>query len=69
MVRQRDRGDDRVVADMPPTVRVLIVDDQDAFRSAARMVIELTDGFEVVGEAGSVRPRCSWSMNCCLILC
>ncbi len=30
---------------------VLIVDDQDAFRSAARMVVELTDGFEVVGEA------------------
>ena len=33
------------------TVRVLIVDDQEAFRSAARMVVELTDGFEVVGEA------------------
>ena len=34
-------------------VRVLIVDDQEAFRSAARMVVELTDGFEVVGEATS----------------
>ena len=33
------------------TVRVLIVDDQEPFRLAARMVIELTDGFEVVGEA------------------
>jgi len=33
-------------------VRVLIVDDQEAFRSAARMVVELTDGFEIVGEAG-----------------
>lgn len=33
------------------TVRVLIVDDQEPFRSAARMVVELTDGFEVVGEA------------------
>ena len=32
-------------------VRVLIVDDQEPFRSAARMVVELTDGFEVVGEA------------------
>ena len=34
-------------------VSVLIVDDQDAFRSAARMVVELTDGFEVAGEASS----------------
>lgn len=34
-------------------VGVLIVDDQEAFRSAARMVVELTDGFEVVGEATS----------------
>jgi DNA-binding NarL/FixJ family response regulator len=33
------------------TVRVLIVDDQEPFRSAARLVIEMTDGFEVVGEA------------------
>lgn len=33
------------------TVRVVIVDDQEPFRIAARMVVELTDGFEVVGEA------------------
>jgi DNA-binding NarL/FixJ family response regulator len=33
------------------TVRVLIVDDQEPFRAVARMVVELTDGFEVVGEA------------------
>ena len=33
------------------SVRVLIVDDQEPFRQAARMVVELTDGFEVVGEA------------------
>lgn len=32
-------------------VRVLIVDDQEPFRSAARLVVEMTDGFEVVGEA------------------
>jgi DNA-binding NarL/FixJ family response regulator len=32
-------------------VRVLIVDDQEPFRMAARMVVEITDGFEVVGEA------------------
>ncbi|MDQ3987526.1 MAG: response regulator transcription factor [Actinomycetota bacterium] len=34
-----------------PSVRVLIVDDQAPFREAARDVIELADGFEVVGEA------------------
>jgi DNA-binding NarL/FixJ family response regulator len=33
------------------TVRVLIVDDQAPFRAAAKMVVDLTDGFEVVGEA------------------
>lgn len=33
------------------TVRVLIVDDQEPFRAAARMVVELTDGFDVIGEA------------------
>lgn len=32
-------------------VRVLIIDDQPPFRDASRMVVELTDGFEVVGEA------------------
>ncbi|MDP9405078.1 MAG: response regulator transcription factor [Actinomycetota bacterium] len=32
-------------------VKVLIVDDQAPFRMAARMVVQLTDGFEVVGEA------------------
>ena len=31
--------------------RVLIVDDQAPFRLAARAVVELTDGFEVAGEA------------------
>ncbi|MEX0985579.1 MAG: response regulator transcription factor [Actinomycetota bacterium] len=33
------------------TVHVLIVDDQEPFRLAARMVVEVTDGFDVVGEA------------------
>jgi DNA-binding NarL/FixJ family response regulator len=32
-------------------VRVLIVDDQEPFRMAARLVVEMTEGFEVVGEA------------------
>jgi two-component system, NarL family, invasion response regulator UvrY len=35
------------------TVSVLVVDDQLPFRSAARTVVKLTAGFEVVGEAGS----------------
>jgi DNA-binding NarL/FixJ family response regulator len=34
-------------------VRVLIVDDQEPFRMAARMVVEATEGFDVVGEAAS----------------
>jgi len=32
-------------------VTVLIVDDQVPFRDVARMVVDMTDGFEVVGEA------------------
>lgn len=32
-------------------VRVLIVDDQEPFRIAARAVVEATEGFEVAGEA------------------
>lgn len=35
------------------SVRVLIVDDQEPFRMAARMVVDATEGFEVVGEAES----------------
>ena len=35
------------------TVRVLIVDDQEPFRLAARMVVDATEGFEVVAEAES----------------
>jgi DNA-binding NarL/FixJ family response regulator len=34
-------------------VRVLIVDDQESFRSVAREVVSATEGFEVVGEAVS----------------
>jgi DNA-binding NarL/FixJ family response regulator len=33
------------------SVRVLIVDDQEPFRMAARMVVDATEGFDVVGEA------------------
>jgi DNA-binding NarL/FixJ family response regulator len=35
----------------PVAVRVLIVDDQEPFRMAARMVVDVTDGFELIGEA------------------
>lgn len=38
---------------MAPPVRVLVVDDQAPFRTAAKLVFELIDGFEVVGEASS----------------
>jgi DNA-binding NarL/FixJ family response regulator len=34
-------------------VQVLICDDQEAFRSAARQVVNATQGFEVVGEAAT----------------
>ncbi len=34
-----------------PDVTVLIVDDQAPFRDAARLVVELSDGFTVIGEA------------------
>ena len=35
------------------TVRVLLVDDQEPFRSVAREVVEAVEGFEVVAEAES----------------
>ncbi len=35
------------------SIQVLIVDDQEPFRSAVRMVVDLTDGFEVAGEAAT----------------
>ena len=40
-----------LVLEAQVSVRVLIVDDQEPFRLAARMVVEATEGFEVVGEA------------------
>lgn len=30
-----------------------MVDDQESFRSAARLVVDMVDGFELIGEAGS----------------
>jgi DNA-binding NarL/FixJ family response regulator/class 3 adenylate cyclase len=40
-------------ASTPAAVRVLVVDDQRPFRDAAKSVVEVTAGFEVVGEAES----------------
>jgi DNA-binding NarL/FixJ family response regulator len=44
-----------------PPVRVLIVDDQAPFRSAARLVVDLSDGFEVVGEAETGEDAVEWA--------
>ncbi len=51
-------------------VRVLIVDDQEPFRMAARMVVEATDGFDVVGEAetGEDSVRMAQELNPDLVL-
>jgi len=45
------RGDDVAVIPTKPSIRVLIVDDQEPFRAALRMVVDSMDGFEVAGEA------------------
>jgi DNA-binding NarL/FixJ family response regulator len=49
------RADSGMLVEVPGerSVRVVIVDDQEVFRLAAREVVESTDGFEVVGEAES----------------
>jgi DNA-binding NarL/FixJ family response regulator len=41
------------MVDNAAPVRVLIVDDQAPFRRAAKTVVQLTPGFDVVGEAES----------------
>ncbi|MGI9641288.1 MAG: response regulator [Acidimicrobiia bacterium] len=38
---------------MTSDLRVMIVDDQESYRSAARLVVELADGYEVVCEVES----------------
>ncbi|HEX4754749.1 MAG TPA: response regulator transcription factor [Candidatus Dormibacteraeota bacterium] len=51
-------------------VQVLIVDDQEPFRAVARTVVELTDGFEVVGEAenGEESVRMAHELHPSLVL-
>jgi DNA-binding NarL/FixJ family response regulator len=52
----RAPGDDDAGVEVAmENVRVLIVDDQLPFREASRMVVEMTDGFEVAGEAENGR--------------
>ncbi len=41
------------VSPVAAPVRVLIVDDQEPFRLAARTVVQVTPGFELAGEASS----------------
>ncbi|HET6791593.1 MAG TPA: response regulator transcription factor [Actinomycetota bacterium] len=45
------RGGGTLAVESVMGVKVLIVDDQEPFRMAARMVVEATEGFDVVGEA------------------
>ncbi len=51
-------------------VQVLIVDDQEPFRLAARLVVEATDGFDVVGEVetGEASVEAAQSLSPDLIL-
>ena len=42
-----------LVSDGPPAVQVLIVDDQPAFRRAARNVVAVLPGFEVAAEVAT----------------
>src|SRR5262245_52150292 len=43
-------------------VRVLIVDDLDSFRSAARAVVQTTPGFEVAGEVTTGEESIDFAM-------
>lgn len=52
------------------TVRVLVVDDQEPFRLTAQLVVEMTDGFEVVGvsETGEDAVQAARDLNPDMIL-
>lgn len=52
-MRERRRVEDGTVHTRTTPVRVLIVDDQETFRSVARLVVELSEGFEVLAEAAT----------------
>jgi DNA-binding NarL/FixJ family response regulator len=69
IARQSTRGDAQGVNGMAPA-RVLIVDDQDPFRLAAKDVVESMEDFTVVGEAvsGEAAIAEAWSTRPDLIL-
>jgi DNA-binding NarL/FixJ family response regulator len=52
------------------SVRVLVVDDQEPFRMTAQLVVEMTDGFEVVvvSETGEDAIEATRALNPDLIL-
>src|SRR5438309_574589 len=52
------------------SVRVLVVDDQEPFRLTAQLVVEMTDGFEVVGvaETGEGAVELTRTLNPDLVL-
>lgn len=58
-----------ITLDSMSDVRVLIVDDQAPFREASRMVVEMTDGFEVAGKQPTARRRWTSPPNCDRISC
>jgi DNA-binding NarL/FixJ family response regulator len=41
-------------------IEVLIVDDHPVVRRGLRVLLEVQDGIEVVGEAGDGPPRSNW---------
>lgn len=49
----------------PDPVSVVVVDDQEPFRLAARVVLDRTDGFELVGEAGSGEQAVTMAQQRC----
>ena len=53
MTSNSDGGDGDAGQDAAPVVRVLVVDDQQPFRDAARAVVDRLAGFAVVAEAES----------------
>jgi adenylate cyclase len=53
VVAYRLTEQERPESEATAAVRVLVVDDQTPFREAAKLVVDATEGFEVVGEADS----------------
>ena len=56
------RGDDSAEATVM-TIRVLIADDQDLVRAGFRLILEATDGIDVVGEADNGRDAVARALH------